>query len=331
MIHGNPIGGEFSTNKFVHKDLILKKFVSGSWTVSGRYALELIFKNNKSLCKKTIYLPIYNCPSTHYVIKKYFKKIIFYELDSNFKPKKKKFKKNSVLIFVNYFGHNCKFVFRKDLTIIEDLTHLMLDTIKIQKNRFYFASLRKFGVFNFGGWTNIINQKVNKNSINFLESYRKKNFYYLSLKKKNLEIEHKLLNLLSREEKKIFRKKICISQKSIKCLTDISEKKIKLARKTNYLYLQKNIEIEYLKIPFRKSETPIFFFLKFFNIDERNRVRKILNNNNIYCPILWPLNSYDLSNFSHSKSLSENTLAIPIDHRFSIRDMKYILKVLKKI
>jgi hypothetical protein len=236
-----------------------------------------------------------------------------------------------VLIFVNYFGHNCKFVFRKDLTIIEDLTHLMLDTIKIQKNRFYFASLRKFGVFNFGGWTNIINQKVNKNSINFLESYRKKNFYYLSLKKKNLEIEHKLLNLLSREEKKIFRKKICISQKSIKCLTDISEKKIKLARKTNYLYLQKNIEIEYLKIPFRKSETPIFFFLKFFNIDERNRVRKILNNNNIYCPILWPLNSYDLSNFSHSKSLSENTLAIPIDHRFSIRDMKYILKVLKKI
>jgi hypothetical protein len=93
MIHGNPIGGEFSTNKFVHKDLILKKFVSGSWTVSGRYALELIFKNNKSLCKKTIYLPIYNCPSTHYVIKKYFKKIIFYELDSNFKPKKKNLKK----------------------------------------------------------------------------------------------------------------------------------------------------------------------------------------------------------------------------------------------
>ena len=163
------IGGEFSTNKFYPNKNILKKFKSGSWTLSGRYALEVIFKNNPSLCKKTIYLPIYNCPSTFDVIQNYFKKIIFYDLKNNFKPKIDKLKKNSVLILVSYFGHKINFKARKDITIIEDLTHLILDQVKFEKNRLYFTSLRKYGIFNFGGWTNIFNKNINYTKTNFFE------------------------------------------------------------------------------------------------------------------------------------------------------------------
>ena len=62
MLKNYSIGGEFSTNKFFFNNEILNKFKSGSWTLSGRGALELIFKNKTNLLDKTIYLPAYNCP-----------------------------------------------------------------------------------------------------------------------------------------------------------------------------------------------------------------------------------------------------------------------------
>ena len=331
MGYNNLIGGEFSTNKFYPNTNFLKKFISGSWTLSGRYALELIFKNNPSLLKKTIYLPVYNCPSIFNVIQIYFKKIVFYDLENNLRPKIKKLEKNSVLILVSYFGHKVKFKARKDITIIEDLTHLMLDQIKLEKNRFYFMSLRKYGIFNLGGWTNTYNENINYNKINFFKSYRIKKFHYLSFEKKSLKKEHKLLELLSIEEKKLNQKKFCIPKESIELLTDLSEKKIKIIRNSNYLYLQKNLKMNYLKIPHKKKETPMFFILKFSIINERNKVRKLLIKNNIFCPIFWNLNNFKLIKFPFSKNLSETTLAIPIDHRFNITDMKYIVKILKKI
>ena len=325
------IGGEFSTNKFYFNKNILNKFHLGSWTLNGRYALELIFKNNPSLCNKTIYLPIYNCPSTYNVIKKYFKKIIFYDLKKSFKPKVNNFKKNSILILVSYFGHKVNFIPRKDLTIIEDLTHLILDQIQLKKNRFYFVSLRKYGIFNFGGWTNICNNNIKYNKINIFHSYRKKKFNYLTLKKKDLKNEYKLLKLLSIEEKKLEQKKICIPKESIKLITNKSEKKIKIIRNSNYMYLKKNVKINYLRIPYKKNETPMFFILKFSCTIERNKVRKILTKENIFCPIFWPINSRNIIDFPYSKNLSETTLAIPIDHRFNINDMKYVIKILKII
>ena len=38
------IGGEFGAQKFYRKKYVLNNFKNGSWTVSGRYALNLILK-----------------------------------------------------------------------------------------------------------------------------------------------------------------------------------------------------------------------------------------------------------------------------------------------
>ena len=331
MIKHDLIGGEFYGNKFYQNNPILNKFKYGSWTLSGRSALELIIQNNPKLWKETIYLPLYNCSSIYKVVKKFFKKIIFYDLKNNFEPKIKKFKKNSVLILVNYFGHKSISSFDKNLTIIEDLSHLLLNNLKFKKNRIYFLSLRKFGIFNFGGWTNLKFNNIYKTEINFLESFRKKKLEYVYQKSKSLKIEHQLLNLLKKEEEKIFKKNLCIPKKQIKALIKISDKKLISIRKLNFNFLKKNIKFGFSNLVYKKNETPLFFFIKFLNIKKRDEARNFLKKKNIFCPILWNLSNYNLNKYPNAKEFSEKMLALPIDHRLNIENMKHILKTLKKI
>ena len=75
--------------------------------MSGRY-FELILKSNAHLINKNIYIPIFNCPSVYKIIKKYFKKVYFYDLDLNFNPKLNKIKTNSIILLVNYLKPNKK-------------------------------------------------------------------------------------------------------------------------------------------------------------------------------------------------------------------------------
>ena len=330
MLKNYSIGSEFYTNKFFFNNKILNKFNLGSWTLSGRSALELIFKNKKNLLDKTIYLPVYNCPSIYKIVKKYFKEIIFYDLTINYLPKVKKFKKNSVLVLVNYFGIQSNLNFDKNLIIIEDLSHSILNKLQFKKGRIYFLSLRKFGIFNLGGWTNIKHNKIYNPNINFFETFRKKKFKYLK-KKKNLAVEKKLIRLFKGEEKKIFKEKnYCIIKNQLKSLTNISEKKIAKIRKLNYIFFKKKIKKKYIKIFFKKNEIPLYFLIKFSNLQTRNIVRSYMKKNYIYCPVFWDLSHLDLKNFPNSKRFSENTLAIPIDHRFNNKDMEYIAKILNE-
>ena len=186
------IGGEFAAQKFYNHNSILNKFKGGTWTLSGRYALELILMELQRKGYKKIYIPIYNCPSTYKIVKKYFKIIIFYDLNKNLNPKLKNVSENSVFIIVNYFGLTNRINNLKKIYIIEDLTHSLLNKIEFRKNHAYFASLRKFGIFNFGGWSSLrFNNKL-KSNITYMEYYRKKKFNYLNKNNKS-HIEKKIL------------------------------------------------------------------------------------------------------------------------------------------
>ena len=157
------VGGEFASKKLINKNEILDLYPYGTWTLTGRNALDLILKSQK-ISKKYIYLPIFNCPSIYQVVKKYFNRIFFYDLDKNFKPKIANIKKNSIILLVNYFGLTNNIKFKNDIVIIRDLTHSAIQKNRFKKNEFYFLSLRKHGICNFGGWANVIldNQKKNK-------------------------------------------------------------------------------------------------------------------------------------------------------------------------
>ncbi len=323
------IGGEFAAQKFYHYNEILNKFKGGTWTLSGRYALELILKELRLKGYKKIYIPIYNCPSTYRVVKKYFKIIIFYDLNKKLNPKLKKISENSVFIIVNYFGLTNRIKNSKKIYIIEDLTHSVLNKIEFRKNHTYFASFRKIGVFNFGGWSSLSFNHNLKSNIPYMEEYRKKKFNYL--RKKNISnIEEKnLLKLLKREDKKLISSKACINKADIKSITNKSESEIRIIRNKNYNYLKRKLKNQYFSLPLKNSDTPLFFILKFSNIKIRNNFRNILKKNKIFCPIFWEINNKKLKSFTHSKFLSQNTLAVPIDHRMKMSDTKYVVEIIK--
>ena len=327
MNNFRQIGGEFSSNQIFRGQKFLTKFKKGSWTLSGRYSLEIILKNNTSLSNKNIYIPIFNCPSVYKIVKKYFKNIYFYDLDLKLNPKLNKIKKNSIILLVNYFGLQTKKI--KSKIIIEDLSHCFLDKKKFENNRFYFMSLRKLGIFNFGGWSNIEKERTSsKKNINFLEKYRLKKYTYLNSLKNNENLEKKLLKELLIEEKKIIENNILIKKNKISLITNKKLNTIKQIRKRNYNFLKKNITKNYYDLKIKKENTPLFFFLKFSNKLERNKFRNLLKLKKIFCPILWNIKNKHLDKYPISKMLSQKLLALPIDHRITKTDLNYITKTI---
>ena len=330
MNYVKHIGGEFSSNKFIKKNNFLKIFKKGTWTLTGRYSLEILLKKNSQLLDKHIYIPIFNCPSVHQVIKKYFKKVHFYDLDLNFNPKLKKIKKNSLLLLVNYFG--LQTIYNKSNFTIEDLSHCFLDKKKLDKKKFYFMSLRKLGIFNYGGWSNV-NTKENiiKKNIKLMEKYRKNKHDYLLSFKNDQKTELKLLEELKFQEKKITSKKIIIQKKQLSMITNKKLNIIKKIRKKNYNFLKKNSKKSYFDIKFNKNNTPLFFFLKFLNKTQRDGFRQKLKEKKIFCPILWKINQKCLNKYPTSKMLAEHLLPIPIDHRISKPELKYIINTINSL
>ncbi len=327
MNYLNHIGGEFASDKFITKKNFLKIYQNGSWTFTGRYSLEIILRNKHQLLNKNIYIPIFNCPSVHEVIKKYFKNIFFYDLDSHFYPKLKKIKKNSIILLVNYFGLQSKF--ENSNIIIEDLSHCFLDKKKLKKNRYYFMSLRKMGIFNYGGWASIeIDKNIKKHNFKFMENYRKKKHIYLNSTKNNENKEIKLLKELQIEEKKIISKKTTINKNQISIITNKKFNTIKKIRKKNYDFLKKNIKKNYLHINFKKNNTPLFFFLRFSNKIQRDNARDKLRLKKIFCPVFWKIKNKQLQKYPTSKMLIEQILAVPIDHRINESQLKNITKII---
>ncbi len=163
-----------------------------------------------------------------------------------------------------------------------------------------------------------------------MEYYRRKKFKYL---KKNIQSdieENKILKLLKIEEKKLIKSKDCVKIENIKSIINKSESDIKIIRKKNYNYLKKKLKNQNFNLSFKSKEVPLFFILKFSSMKTRNNLRNILKKNKIFCPVFWEIKTQKLNSFPYSKFLSQNTLAIPIDHRITISDTKHIVKIIKK-
>jgi hypothetical protein len=162
-----------------------------------------------------------------------------------------------------------------------------------------------------------------------MEHYRRKKFKYLTKNNKSIIEENRLLKLLKIQEKKLISSKDCVKRENIKSITNKSEIDIQIQRKKNYNYLKKKLKNRYFSLPFKNKEIPLFFILKFNSKKIRNNLRNLLKKNKIFCPIFWEIKNKKINSFPFSKFLSQNTLAIPIDHRITISNIKHILKIIK--
>lgn len=65
------------------------------------------------------------------------------------------------------------------------------------------------------------------------------------------------------------------------------------------------------------------FFVVLLDCDKRNKIKQVLADQRIYCPVHW-----DTTFLNREHALSKKILSIPCDARYSDRDMKYIATII---
>ena len=330
----NNIGGEFESYKNFSSKEYTNNFKTGTWFSCGRHALNEIFIQLKKKKIKNIYLPIYACQSINNILKNFKFKKFYYDIDKNLNQKLNVINKNSAIIIINYFGIKNNFNLKKishKAIIINDLSHSFFQKkIKMQKNQYYFFSLRKFGLFNYGGWCNVkSNAKIIKNTnmlTNLSKKIRKVKQEYLDKqKKRNLKHEIKIINKFKDFDQKLYNFKSPIHKKNIKMIKKINFFKIKKIRRKNFVYLKNKLPLNLiLNLNLEKQGIPLGFFLVVKK--NRNKLIKKLKSNGIFCPVHWVVPKRFKNKKKFSYSLSKSLLTIPIDHRYNNNHLNKIIR-----
>lgn len=291
-----------------------------SYFDSGRSAIKSIV-----VPKGKVLLPSFICDSVIDCFNK--KEIVFYKVDSNFNidydDLASKIKGVKTIFIMHYFGclqpktilnKIAKLAKERKITIIEDTTHSILSK-KSTIGDYMVCSIRKWFPIARGG---VLYSKKELKNRKYKVDTNNAQIYAMILKHKYLNGE----SINKKEFREIFIncEKELDNKKEILEMSDLSKfiiaccdiNIIKNKRIENYLSLNKKIKYKSVN-SIKNGECPFAYVIR---IEDRDKLRKYLTENSIYCPIHWP-------------NCSFNELSIPIDNRYGKKEIDYIIKVLK--
>lgn len=302
------------------------------WFLSGRNALQAIIKDIKGA--KTVAIPSWCCDS---IVKPftdagievkfypvYLRESLVQEIDTNV----------DILFLMDYFGYSSRETV-KHPCIIRDITHSIFSK-KYSDAKYYFGSLRKWcGVWTGGfAWSD-----------HDLPLGDCKDKGYISLRNKAMVLKERYINHCNpqeKESKKIEFLKIFNEAENI--LDDIGI--TKAARRD--VILANRIDWEWIKKT-RRSNAKILMeafsdWLIFNTLEEndcpmfvpilipdgrRDELRQYLIENEIYCPVHWPVSQYHRLDRS-AVDIYENELSLVCDQRYTEKDMNRMIKTIRK-
>lgn len=253
--------------------------------------------------------------------------LFFYRVDENFQidfeDLKEKIKGVKTIFIMHYFGcvqpknvlNKIKNLAKeKSILIIEDTTHSIFSN-KSTIGDYMICSIRKWLPITRGG---VLYTKRNIKGID--KKYKvdtdNRQLYGMILKNNYLNglVKNKkeFLNIFAECEKNIDIKKdiLLMSDLSRFIASCFSVKEIKNKRINNYKILDNKLKYKPVN-KITKNDCPFMYLIR---IDNRDKFRKYLIKNNIYCPIHWP-------------NCSDNELSIPIDDRYDVKEMNYIIDI----
>lgn len=106
---------------------------------------------------------------------------------------------------------------------------------------------------------------------------------------------------------------------------NIDYENVKEKRLKNFEYLRSHLDTNF-PISLSKDDVPLVFPLY---LEHGEKVRELLIDKHIYCAKYWPNVENEVLKSGIEYSLIKNIIAIPIDQRYDISDMDYILGALK--
>ena len=306
---------------------------------SGRAALYQILKYLKEEKGITsILLPDYLCDTILVPIRKLAIEYTFFPLNEKLELEKDKFKefykKNSVVLLINYFGlqdlSEQIAIIRNidaDVIIIEDDVQAYYEFKKpLGDVDFKFTSLRKTFAVPDGGLVKSKKRFPIIDTPNTFGQYKAAASLLKSMRDGNFN-DQIYLDLFEKGESLINSEMECgISQIAMKLFSFVDEERVKVRRINNAEYLIN--ELKKLGItpilPLTKNHVPLFVPVI---LKDRDAVRKALFQKEIFCPIHWPKEGMDIQKGSF---MANNELSLIIDQRYGIKEMKDILEVLCK-
>jgi dTDP-4-amino-4,6-dideoxygalactose transaminase len=278
-------------------------------------------------------------------------------------------KKFDAVLVINYFGLVDKQIlkirescFKRKVVLIEDATHSLLSDRGYKANNpdnnhygdIIFGSYRKIFPVPDGAFLAIRNKEIIKKTNLKINSEGKKilrntvshDLFVLvrltagvskniwPLKKMSYKLfqlaEHQLIDRYPRPAPMSR-----ISSKLLRTMIQKDKERIIFARRENFKFLSRNIctkeggDYSPLYDCLPAGACPSGFPLVFSTNEQRNRARKHLIKNKIYCPIHWEIPpNIDENSYNEAKELSKKILTIPLDQRYGKNEMIRVIKCL---
>lgn len=273
---------------------------------------------------KKIYLPYFLCSSVSNVCKKYSVEIEYYNINEAFLPViPTSLKKDDWLYVVNYYG---QLSVKELLEIKMNAENLIIDNAQ----NFFGQSLndvptiytcRKFFGVSDGAY--LYSNKIIERPLEIDYSYERMHFLMGRFEKTANEFYSEY-----NENNHFFVTEPIkqMSRLTHNFLKSIDYDFVKKQRTDNYNYLYDKL-VATNKLKLGKTEGPFAYPLL---LEDGDNCRKALQQKKIYIPTLWP----DVFSLCNERSLeyhyAKNILPIPVDQRYLVTDMEYILENLEK-
>ncbi len=279
----------------------------------ARQAINYIIKAQKY---KKVFLPFYICNTVYDALEVDYE---FYYLNQDLTPKIKasSLKKDSAIIYPNYFGTNDD----KVLQVISNYKNVIIDNTQAFfqkiKNCDVVYSPRKFFWVTDGAYLNCskklelkLDQDVSYQRM--MPLFKRIELGSNAAYKDSLANEDEITNSKMKE----------MSLLTDKILQSIDYSEIAKIRKNNFAYMHKKLgKINEMKIEISKEMVPMVYPLLINKINLREKLLK----KKIYIPQWWKEVIKNVDKNSYENYLSNNLLPLPIDHRYNKKDLDFII------
>lgn len=306
------IGGYIELDKFTGNML----YDDGVKLNCGRNALEYLIITKEI---RKMFVPKFMCNSNNEVLKKHNIEVKYFSIGLDFKPLIENRNDDEWLYLVNYYGQlSNEYIQTLGKNVIVDNAQAYFQEPILGYDTAY-ACRKFFGVSDGAilftdSMLNNLPQDESYNRMGFLlgRFERPANEFYQEYVDNNERFFDEPLKRMSKLTENL--------------LHAIDYEFVKNRRTENFEYLHRKLKIVNklnLIIPEGAFMYPLY-------IDNGDAVRKKLHAKKIYVPTLWP----DVFNFCGENELeyimAKNILPIPIDQRYDIEDMKYIIEVIQE-
>jgi hypothetical protein len=314
----DSIGGYFEVELVNDID---SEFESKKVFSSGRSAFAYLLR---SIGVEHIQLPIYRCDALIEPLNALNVSFSFYTIGKDLLPD---FTKNDLditkpFLIINYFGLLDKKLKTSDFLKLAIVDNTQALYSNVEGGLGSFNSYRKFigvcdgGEVRFGG-NLIYSQEPRKTALNEI------NYLFGRFE---ASAEDHYVDYLKAEASHKFTRIRSISRISQLLYSKTNHKNVQLTRRRNFNILNTSlVNSNNLCFSELTDEVPVCYP---YLTDNANDLRMFLLKNKVYTASYWKNNSFKPEFNSFAGSLQKNLLALPIDQRYSVKEMRYLIKLI---